>query len=67
MQKYSLLWHSAGKMSQNGDYIFSFPELGIFSLKLGKKHTFCHWEHDPISVVKMGQNKPGFGYNTVML
>ena len=44
----------AVKMSQNGD-IFSLPELGIFSLKLGKEHTFCHLEHDHILVAKMGQ------------
>ena len=30
-----------------------------FSLKLGKKHTFCHWEHGPISVVKMDKIQPG--------
>ena len=37
---------------------FLFLELGIFLFKLGKKHTFWHWEHDRISVVKMGQKKP---------
>ena len=37
---------------------FLFLELGIFLFKLGKKHTFWHWEHDRISVVKTGQKKP---------
>ena len=37
---------------------FLFLELGIFLFKLGKKHTFWHWEHDRISVVKPGQKKP---------
>ena len=36
---------------------FLFLELGIFLFKLGKKHTFWHWEHDRISVVKTGQKK----------
>ena len=54
-QKYNLLWHNAVKMSQNGDQFFCFLELRIFSFKLGK-HTFCHWEHDPITVIKMDQN-----------
>ena len=37
-----------------------------YTLKLGKKHTFCHLEHDPISVVKMGQKPlfPGGKYQT---
>ena len=29
-------------------------------MKLENKHTFCHWEHDPISVAKMGQIKPEY-------
>ena len=37
---------------------FLFLELGIFLFKLGKKHTFWHWEHDRISVIKTGQKKP---------
>ena len=37
------------------DSIFCFLELRIFSFKL-RKHTFCHWEHDPITVIKMDQN-----------
>ena len=37
---------------------FLFLELGIFLFKLGKKHTFWHWEHDRISVVKTGQKNP---------
>ena len=37
---------------------FLFLELGIFLFKLGKKHTFWHWEQDRISVVKMGQKNP---------
>ena len=54
MQKnYNLLWHNAVRMSQNVNKIFS--SLGIFSLKLGEKHTFCHCEHDPILVIKMDQ------------
>ena len=36
---------------------FLFLELGIFLFKLGKKHTFWHWEHDRISVIKTGQKK----------
>ena len=31
--------------------------IGNFLLEIGKKHTFCHWEHDAISVVKIGQKK----------
>ena len=34
-------------MSKNVDN-FLFLEFGIFSLKLGKKHTFGHWEHDQL-------------------
>ena len=41
-------------------HFFLFLELGIFLFKLGKKHTFWHWEHDRISVVKTGQKKPWF-------
>ena len=37
---------------------FLFLELGIFLFKLGKKHTFWHWEHDRKLVVKTGQKKP---------
>ena len=40
--------------------IFFFsPRIGNFLLEIGKKYTFCHWEHDPISVAKMGQKNPG--------
>ena len=38
---------------------FLFLELGIFLFKLGKKHTFWHWEHDRITVIKTGQKNPG--------
>ena len=49
------------EMSQNGDELFFLVlELGIYSLKLGKNHTFCNWEHDPTSVIKMDQNKPWY-------
>ena len=41
-------------MSQNGDQFF-VPRVGNFLLEIGKKHTFCHWEHDPKSVIKMDQ------------
>ena len=39
---------------------FLFLELGIFLFKFGKKHTFWHWEHDRISVVKTGKKNPGY-------
>ena len=36
--------------------IFSVPWIGNFLLEFGEKpHTFCHWEHDPISVIKMSK------------
>ena len=53
--KPNLLWHSAVKMSQNGDNFCLFIKLGMFSLKFWQKHTFCYWEHDQISVIEMGQ------------
>ena len=39
----------------------SLEILGNFILEIRKKHiyTFCHWEHDPISVAKMDKKKPG--------
>ena len=45
---------------------FLFLELGIFLFKLGKKHTFWHWEHDRISVVKTGQKKPLYSRRVVV-
>ena len=40
MQKYYLLWHSAVKLSKNGDFFSSFLKLGIFSLKVGEKKPY---------------------------
>ena len=45
---------------------FLFLELGIFLFKLGKKHTFWHWEHDLISVVKTGQIKPWLNWRCTL-
>ena len=48
-------------------FFFLFLELGIFSLKFGGggggEHTFCHWEHDPISVIKIGPKNPRIKYD----
>ena len=45
------IMHYAVEMSQNGD-IFSLDLNWEFSPS--EKHTFCHWEQNPISVVKTG-------------
>ena len=33
---------------------FSHRAISVMSKNWGK-HSFCHWDHDPVSVVKMGQ------------
>ena len=41
-------WNAKNKICcgtvHNGD-IFLFLKFGFFAVKLGKKHTFCNWEH----------------------
>ena len=44
-------------MSQNDDFLI-FLDLGNFLFEIGKKHTFCHWEHDPIKVAENGPKNP---------
>ena len=57
MQKYSLLWHSAVKMSQNGDILF-VPWIGNFLLKIGRNILFAIGNMTQYQSTKRAKKEP---------